>query len=111
MANFREYNFDGRIEKAYSELLGQDKKINTNNDSSSLGNEMAWLEQSLKETITTPHYIDRVGFDNFQRLVTRIGWLHNNPKKFDDKEELAQLNNYFTEWLNNAYKLFDKEQG
>lgn len=110
MIKFSNYRFDEKISKAYADLLEVDKKVDTDNDAGKLGNEMSWLEQSLKEGITNPSDIDRVAFDRFQKLVTRIHWLHTNPSKFEDKKELADLSKYFEEWLDNAYILFDKKQ-
>lgn len=108
MKKFSDYDFDEKISKAYTELLGIDKNVDTGNDSSMLGNEMAWLEQSLKQGGVNHSDINRVSFDNFQKLVDRIGWLHKYPNKFKDEKELADLNRYFEEWLNNAYTLFGK---
>jgi len=107
MANFEEYGFDEKISKAYKDLLKWNQQINTHNDPSELRQAMSNLEQDLKQN---GEKIDAISFDNHQHLVTRIGWLNNNPKEFDDPENIFELNIYFDTWLDRAYDLLEVDK-
>lgn len=71
-----------------------------------IAQKMSNLEQDLKQSQqVNPADIDRISFDNYQKLVTRIGWLNTQPKKFEDEQELSLLVNAFDKWIDNAYDI------
>lgn len=106
MVNWDMYNFKRKIEDAYQELLGRNVTLSTLDEPKKLAQEMSNLEQNLKQSHqVSPTDINKISFDNFQTLVTRIGWLNNQPQKFEEKKELSLLFNSFDEWINNAYEI------
>lgn len=106
VVNWEMYNFKRKIEDAYQELLGRNVTLNTLDEPKKLAQEMSNLEQDLKQSHQVNSTdIDKISFDNFQTLVTRIGWLNTQPQNFEDKKQLSLLFNSFDEWINNAYEI------